>query len=249
MRAKSIFLKRLGAMALAAGIVFGALAVNTQPVSAAAKFKVADKKYEKTYKQDDGQVYFEAKGVFPEIKSNSKAAKKINQELKKAKTEWIKQSKEKAPGSNVTPLPSMNASDEISYEVTSNDGKYFSVLMSGYDYQGGAHGMPYRIVLTFNAKTGEKLTAAKLFGTTKAKLNAKVRNLYLKKYDKEGVEAGFYEGFASDKSDRDALKDNLAPMDFNNQFYVKDGKAVFYANPYDLGPYAAGYIEVSASAK
>ena len=101
----------------------------------------------------------------------------------------------------------------------------------------------------YNAKTGEKLTAAKLFGTTKAKLNAKVRNLYLKKYDKEGVEAGFYEGFASDKSDRDALKDNLAPMDFNNQFYVKDGKAVFYANPYDLGPYAAGYIEVSASAK
>ena len=143
----------------------------------------------------------------------------------------------------------MNASDEISDEVTSNEGKYFSVLMSGYDYQGGAHGMPYRIVLTFNAKTGEKLTAAKLFGTTKAKLNAKVRNLYLKKYDKEGVEAGFYEGFASDKSDRDALKDNLAPMDFNNQFYVKDGKAVFYANPYDLGPYAAGYIEVSASAK
>ena len=96
MRAKSIFLKRLGAMALAAGIVFGALAANMQPVSAAAKFKVADKKYEKTYKQDNGQVYFEAKGVFPEIKSNSKAAKKINQELKKAKTEWIKQSKEKA---------------------------------------------------------------------------------------------------------------------------------------------------------
>ena len=76
-----------------------------------------------------------------------------------------------------------------------------------------------------------------------------LRNLYLKKYDKEGVEAGFYEGLVSGKSDRDALKDNLAPMDFNNQFYVKDGKAVFYANPYDLGPYAAGYIEVSASVK
>ena len=78
MRAKSIFMKQLGAVALAAGIVFGALAVNTQPISAAAKFKVADKKYEKTYKQDDGQVYFEAKGVFPEIKSNSKAAKKTS---------------------------------------------------------------------------------------------------------------------------------------------------------------------------
>lgn len=249
MRAKSIFMKRLGAMALAAGIVFGALAANTQPVSAATKFQVADTKYEKTYKLDDGKVYFEAKGVFPVIKDNSKAAKKINQELKKAKTAWIKETKEKASGSNVESLPSTNASDEISYEVTSNDGKYFSVLMSGYDYQGGAHGMPYRETMTFDAKTGQKLTAAKLFGTTKAKLNSKVRNLYLKKYDKEGVEAGFHTGLVEGKSDRDVLKENLAPIDFNNAFYVKNGKAVFYANPYDLGPYAAGFIEVSASVK
>lgn len=249
MRAKSIFFKRLGAMALAAGIVFGALAVNAQPVSAAAGFQVVDKKYEKTYKQNDGTVYFEAKGVFPVIKDDSAAAKKINQVLTKTKNQWIKDAKKKASDANVTPLPSFNASDEIRYEVTSNNGKYFSVLMSGYDYEGGAHGMPYRIALTFNAKTGEKLTAAKLLGTTKAKLNAKVRRLYLKKYDKEGVDAGFYQGLVSGKSDRDALKESLTPMDFNNAFYVKDGKAVFYANPYDLGPYASGFIEVSATVK
>ncbi len=260
MRAESKFMKRLGAMALAAGIVFGALAANTHQVSAATKFQVADTKYEKSYKLDDGKVCFEAKGVFPVIKDNSKAAKKINQELKKAKNAWIKETKKEASDAKAdfdfmladdsVPMPEWVYSDDINYEVTSNDGKYFSVLMSGYDFRGGAHGSPYRVTMTFDAKTGQKLAAAKLFGTTKAKLNSKVRKLYLKKYDKEGVEGGFYDDDEySGKSGRDILKETLATKDYNDTFYVKNGKAVFYANPYDLGPYAAGFIEVSATVK
>ena len=260
MRAKSIFMKRLGAMALAAGIVFGALAANTHQVSAATKFQVADTKYEKTYKLDDGNAYYEVKGVFPVIKDNSKAAKKINQELNKEKNKWIEQTKKDASDAksdfdimladDAVQMPEWNYSDDITYEVTSNDGKYFSVLMSGDDFRGGAHGMRYRLTMTFDAKTGQKLTAAKLFGTTKAKMNAKVRNLYLKLYDKKGIEAGFYgDDVFSGKKGRDILKETLASMNFNNAFYVKNGKAVFYANPYDLGPYAAGFIEVSATVK
>ena len=260
MTAKNNFLKKLGAVALASGMVFGALSVGVRPVSAATKFKVADTKCEKTYKLDNGKVYFEAKGAFPEIKGNTKAAAKINQELKKAKSSWIKQTRKAAAEAKSdfefwqkdpeTSMPEWNYSDDLSYEITSNDGKYFSVLMSGDDYTGGAHGMPYRITLTFDAKTGEKLTAAKLFGTTKAKLNAKARNLYLKKYDKEGIEAGFYgDDELSGKSGRDILKNTLAGMNFNNAFYVKDGKAVFYADPYVLGPYAGGFIEASATVK
>ena len=259
MRAKSNILKRLGAVALACGVVFGALAAGAQPVEAAAKFQVADSKYEKTYKLDDGKVYFEAKGVFPKIKSSSKAAKKINQELTKEKKQWISNTKKEEADAkamfdsmaadDTISMPDWTPSDDIRYEVTNNDGKIFSVLMSGYEFQGGAHGMPYRIALTFDAKTGEKLTAAKLFGTTKSKLNAKARRLYLKKYDKEGEQAGFYQSFVSGKSDRDVLKESLAKMDFNDAFYVKDGKAVFYADPYVLGPSAAGYIEVSTPVK
>ena len=256
MSAKSIFFKRLGAMALTAGIVFGALAVNAQPVSAAEKFKVADTKYEKSYKLDDGKVYFEAKGVFPEIKSNTKAAKKINQELKKVKNEWIRQSKKEASdaksffdsvnANEEVPMPEWNSSDVITYEVTNNDGKYFSVLLSRYLYEGGAHGSPYRVAMTFDSKTGEKLTAAKLLGTTKAKMNAKVRSLYLKKYDEESTESEFY---GEGESGRAALETALKPKDFNDSFYVKNGNAVFYVYPYELGPYAAGFIEVSAPVK
>lgn len=256
MKAKSHFFKKLGALALACGVVFGALTMGAQPAEAAAKIKVADTSYEKSYKLDDGKVYFEAKGVFPKIKSSSKAAKKINQELTKEKNKWISNTKKQEADAkdmfasmaadDTISMPEWTASDDIRYEVTNNDGKIFSVLMSGYEFQGGAHGMPYRIAMTFDAKTGEKLTAAKLFGTTKSKLNAKVRKLYLEKYDKEGIEAGFY---GEGESGRDTLKKTLSSMNFNNAFYVKDGNAVFYANPYDLGPYAAGFIEVSTPVK
>lgn len=259
MKAKSIFLKKLGALALACGVVFGALTTGVQPAKAAAKFKVADTSYEKSYELDDGKVYFEVKGVFPKIKSSSEAAKKINQELTKEKNQWIRNTKKEAKNAKADfdflladgeiPMPDWIYSDDITYEVTNNDGKYFSVLMSSYIFKGGAHGMPYRIAMTFDAKTGEKLTAEKLLGTTKSKLNAKVRKLYLKLYDKKGVDAGFYGDDYSGKKGRDILKETLASMNFNNAFYVKDGKAVFYANPYDLGPYAAGFIEVSAPVK
>lgn len=261
MRAKSI-LRRIGAMALAAGVMIGALASSQQPAKAATGFKVADKKYEKSYQLDDGSDYYKLTYQYPVLKGNSAAAKKINQTLEKQRKEWIKKTKTNADkykseyeeyltwaGKNDR---AWTYSDDVSYEITNNDGKYFSVLISGYEYTGGAHGMPYRIAYTFDAKTGQKLTAAKLLKTSKAKLNEKVRKLYLKKYDKEGIDAGFYASVEGDKnsaSGRTELKKALAPMDFNNAFYVKDGKAVFYAEPYVLGPYAAGYIEVYANVK
>ena len=255
MRAKSNFLRRLGAVALACGIAFGTLA-SAQPVSAAEKFQVTETKYEKEYQFDDGKPYYTAKGAFPEIKEDTEAAKKINRELKKEKNMWIKNSKQEAADAKTElgfilsdetiPAPEWTCSNDLNYEVTSNDGKYFSVLMSGYFFSGGAHGSPYRVAMTFDAQTGQKLTAVKLFGTSKAKLNAKVRNLYLKKYDQETTDHVFY---GEGDSGRAELKKALSTMNFNKAFYVKDGEAVFYAEPYALGPYAAGFIEVSATVK
>ena len=78
-------------------------------------------------------------------------------------------------------------------------------MLSGYTYEGGAHGNPYRSCLTFDSETGKKLTAANVFGISKKQLNDKVHKLYLAKFDKN--------------------------------------------DPYALGPYAAGYIQVSAVIK
>lgn len=258
MKAKSRFLRRLGAAALAAGVIVGALALNVQPASAADKFEVKKEKYEKNYTLKDGTTYFETSYEYPVISGNSAAAKKINDSITKQRKVWVQAAKaasseyEKEMKEYLKNYPDDRAwiySDEVSYTVTTNDGKYFSVLMSGYLFTGGAHGMPYRICATFDAKTGEKLTAANVLGTTKDKLNKKVKNLYLKKYDKKGAEAGFYTDSYDGTSGREVLQKNLKKMNFNNAFYMKKGKLVFYVDPYALGPYAAGFIEVSTGVK
>jgi len=80
-----------------------------------------------------------------------------------------------------------------------------------------------------------------MLGISKSQLNKKVRDLFLKKYDKTTKEkiSLFYE-------DRNDVKAFLEKMDFNqNLYYLKNGKLRFYADPYAVGPYASGFIEVS----
>lgn len=252
---KHTVLKKFSTFVAAASLSAGMLAASVQPAEAATNYQVGKVTYAKDYKLDDGTTYFTVKGKFPQIKDDSEVATKINQALTKEKTrmirQWKKDSaeyKKDAEEFKNEELTGIEYGDEITYKVYSNDEKYFSVMLSGYLFLGGAHGTPYRSCLTFNAQTGEKLTAAKVFGISKKQLNQKVKKLYLNKYDKKGEEAGFFPGTDAEDG-RKQLQNNLKDMDFNNDFYIKNGKAVFYASPYALGPYAAGFISVSATVK
>lgn len=234
---------------------------NTQATTNAVtkKYTVGKSKYAKDYKLKNGRVYFSVAGTFPTIKDDSEAANKINEALNKEKKSLINGWKKNASTykeeyklfledekkDDVT--INWTYSDEITYKVTANNDQYFSVILSGYLYMGGAHGDPYRECLTFDAQTGKKLTATKILGLNKKQLNAKVRKLYLAKWDKKGEDAGFYPAY---KDGRKELKERLKDMDFSNNFYVKNnGKIVFFTYPYNLGPYAAGFISVSTTIK
>lgn len=234
---------------------------NTQATTnvVTKKYTVGKSKYAKDYKLKNGRVYFSVTGTFPTIKDDSEAANKINEALNKEKKSLIDGWKKYAPTykeeyklfleekkkDDVT--INWTYSDEITYKVTANNDQYFSVILSGYLYMGGAHGDPYRECLTFDAQTGKKLTATKILGLNKKQLNAKVRKLYLAKWDKKGEDAGFYPAY---KDGRKELKERLKDMDFSNNFYVKNnGKIVFFTYPYNLGPYAAGFISVSTTIK
>lgn len=234
---------------------------NTQTTTntVTKKYTVGKSKYAKDYKLKNGRIYFSVKGTFPTIKDDSEAANKINEALNKEKKSlidgWKKNAStykaeyklfledEKDYGTKVD----WTYGDEITYKVTANNEQYFSVILSGYLYLGGAHGEPYRECLTFDAQTGKKLTATKISALSKKQLNAKVRKLYLAKWDKKGENAGFYPAY---KDGRKELKERLKDMDFSNNFYVKNnGKIVFFTYPYNLGPYAAGFISVLATIK
>lgn len=261
MRAKNV-LKKMGALALAAAMIAGTWVVSAQPVNAATKanYQVEKVNYSKNYTLDDGTTYFSVEAKFPQIKNNSATAKKINRALTKEKNKIVRQWNEnsatykeeyasmledaKKDGYEI----SWTYGDGVACQIKANNDKYFSVVLTGYLYTGGAHGMPYRECLTFDAQTGEKLTAAKLFGISKAKLNQKVKNLYVAKCKKYGDDAALY--FYAGDDTCATLKKNLKTLDFNNAFYVKNnGKAVFYAEPYAVAPYAAGFVEVTTAIK
>ena len=198
---------------------------NTQATTnvVTKKYTVGKSKYAKDYKLKNGRVYFSVTGTFPTIKDDSEAANKINEALNKEKKSLIDGWKKYAPTykeeyklfleeekkDDVT--INWTYSDEITYKVTANNDQYFSVILSGYLYMGGAHGDPYRECLTFDAQTGKKLTATKILGLNKKQLNAKVRKLYLAKWDKKGEDAGFYPAY---KDGRKELKERLKDMDF-----------------------------------
>lgn len=257
MKNKHKLLRKLAAFTLAAGLLAGGLAIAPQPASAAAKFKVTRQNYSKSYTLDDGTEYFTVTAKFPKLKGTSAAVKKINKEITQERTNWLHEQAEKQAEykeqyeeileynkESETPIPWI-FSDTLTYKVTANNADYFSVMLECYDYTGGAHGMPYRICMTFSSKTGKRLNAGDVLGIKESKVNAKVRKLYLAKYDKEGANAGFY----TSDDDRATLENALKTLDFTGSFYVKGHKVVFYSYPYELGPYASGFIEVSAKAK
>lgn len=198
----------------------------------------------KTYKyeyKEDGKTYKKLSFEYPVAQGDSEAANSFNEFYKKLLKKWKKAAKENLEDAKELIMQREDDvcyTDEVTCEIMQNDKNYVSVLLTGYVYELGAHGMPYRYAYIFDAKTGTKLSAAKLLGLTKKKLNQKVRSLYLEQFDKD-PESGFY-------PDRKNVKEALDEIDFNqNLYYLKDGKIYFYADPYAVGPYAAGFIEVS----
>ncbi len=218
---------------------------ETEENEQSTTLKLSMQTYEKQYKTEEGSVYKEVSFAYPVAEGNSKAAQTLNKFYKNLLTKWKKTAtedlKEAEEMAKQTESADNYYSDQVTCKITSKDDTYISVLQTGYDYTMGAHGMPYRYSYIFDAQTGKKVSAAKILGLSKKQLNDKVRKLYLKKFDQTVKEENdlFYQ-------DRKEVETTLNRMDFNdNLYYLKNNKIRFYADPYAVGPYASGFIEVA----
>lgn len=206
--------------------------------------EIVIKTQKKEYKTKDGRMYKVISYEYPVAEADSEAAQAFNGFYKKLRTKWKKAATENLKGAKEMAEQIDEAdryyADEVTCEITSSDENYICVLQSGYAYSMGAHGMPYRYSYIFDAKTGKKVSAASLLGLSKKQLNEKVRSLFLKKFDRTSGNAHpFYENRADVKATLDKLNFN------DNLYYLKNGKIRFYTDPYVVGPYAAGFIEVA----
>lgn len=138
--------------------------------------------------------------------------------------------------------------DEIRIsEVKLLGDKYVQIAKSGYWYGGGAHGYPSIDYRLYNLETGERIKLQNIYpGSDDALKNliAMRTSDKLASYTNEGDDwSPFYE------DDPDMLYEQALEyinLENNNICFDEEGITYMY-NPYELGPFAAGYIEVFVS--
>ena len=127
-------------------------------------------------------------------------------------------------------------------EILSN--RYLAVNYSGYWYGGGAHGMPSVSQRLFDLQTGEELQLVHFYNDTDEsfkKLVAEKTKQDFLSYD-EGASPYFAEDAQTVYNEAYEMADLIA----SNVLFEEKGVTILYA-PYDMGPYASGFIEIFIS--
>ena len=126
-------------------------------------------------------------------------------------------------------------SDEYSVEVVTAVQGVISVRQDNYLYTGGAHGMPGRETHIFSGEDGSEVTLAGLLPLSEEEVNELARAKFLSRIE-EHPEDGYFE---------DAADTINAKTDFLSQSYLTQEGVVFYAQPYEIGPYSSGFHEIT----
>lgn len=153
-----------------------------------------------------------------------------NIEYESSNVEWMEEAIKEYGEDGISHSSYSSTLSEIAYF----DGHYLSFCQQEYDYQGGAHGMPLWIGLTFDLETGERLKLSDVIGNSEGELNGIVTE-YFAEYINENPEE-FWEDAL------DVVRDEIC---FESDFYLTEDGIKFYFHPYALSYYAAGFPEVT----
>ena len=175
-------------------------------------------------------------GEFKGLKmhGNSKLAKAVNsysaKQLKTYKTEW-KSLKDFSLGNDIEYTPCWLYE---TLKIRDGNSKYLSIEDSNSEYSGGTHPFSYNRYVTFNKKTGKKVSLKSIANCSTKKFTQKVIKRIYKKLPKEYLST-FNESY----------KSYLLKYKFKNyNFYIKNNKLHIFFNVYEIGPYSMGVIDI-----
>jgi len=120
--------------------------------------------------------------------------------------------------------------DELTVEDITD--KYITYINSGYEYQGGAHGMSWAVGTTFNRATGKIVTGAVLKDTESAGFQTLLREGLEKHFENEDGEAMALSDILFSDPDEE-------PIPVGNIRFTK-GTVVIQYQQYEIAPYAFG---------
>lgn len=192
--------------------------------------------FEKEYKDDKGNVFGKTTFTIPQLTLRSVSAGTINQELLQsfeAKLEWADETAE--PHADWEDKEGLQYTMETGYRMTYTDYDRINILLEGYEYTGGAHGLPFKESLIYALGSGERLYAKDLFNVSEEQFAA----LFTEAFEKLLKESP--ETYWADAMDYIKEKANFS----NEAFYLSEEGVTFYFAPYILAAYAEGYIEVT----
>ncbi len=135
--------------------------------------------------------------------------------------------------------------DSISDVYVISD-RYLAVNISGYWYGGGAHGYPERGQYIFDLKTGENLKLADLYSGSAEDFKKFIAEKTKADYIKQKKESEYPQYFA--ESEEEAYNSAYETADLNTTYieFMEDDALIVF-QPYEMGSYAAGYIEIPVS--
>lgn len=179
---------------------------------------------------DPERVIYKVNITWPEIDVSFAGADKINETM----LEYVDKSvayMERGAEDYENVVPSFSSSfDGFSYR----DDHYISFIQSEYDYEGGAHGMPYWEPFTFQLQSGQQLVLSDIIGNSEEEL-------------KDIVTKHFAEMINAAPEDYWENAEELVREEISlaSNFVLTPEGIKFYFLPYDIAPYAAGFPEVT----
>ena len=165
----------------------------------------------------------------PQIKGikNRKVEKKVNSKLKTLS--YFKPFAEDQISHSINENDVLDYSYYGTFEVTFFKKNILILSLTGYYYPlGAAHGLSSKITHVINLDTGEFYSLEDLFNPNSDWKN-RLDSIIQKMIDKEPQYEYVY-------------KDGFKGIDEGQNFYIDDNNLYIYFQPYDIGPYAAGFI-------
>lgn len=120
--------------------------------------------------------------------------------------------------------------------VNYSDGQLVCIQADGYEYTGGAHGMPFRDYFVLDQKTGKQLKLNEIVNNPVEELQGIVGKAFRELAEKTNF------SFESPQDLEHTVADSVS---YDSAFYLTPEGIVFYYSPYAIAPYAEGFPEVT----
>lgn len=117
------------------------------------------------------------------------------------------------------------------------DGSYISLVFFHSEYTGGAHPNNVQSALNFDTSTGGLLSLANVF---KAEEKQAVLDILLDRLSAVETTFGLFDGY--EETVRESFEG--IPVEMAQNWYLTERGIVFFFNPYEISPYAAGVVTV-----